>query len=110
MKIKGLSGIVNLLGIAFLAIALLLALTSPATVGAAPAAQTTATETATVAAGGTGATAATATATTTSSSPSTLPTTGAADQSLALGMMTLAGLGFLGMGLAIRAFAPKNTR
>ncbi len=104
MKIKGLSGIVNLLGVAFLAIALLLALTSPATVGAAPAAQgaTTATATAT--------TAATAAATATTASPSTLPTTGAADQSLALGIMTLAGLGFLGMGLAIRAFAPKGTR
>ncbi len=104
MKIKGLSGIVNLLGVAFLAIALLLALTSPAIVGAAPAAQgaTTATATAT--------TAATAAATATTASPSTLPTTGAADQSLALGIMTLAGLSFLGMGLAIRAFAPKSTR
>ncbi len=104
MKVKGLSGIANLLGVAFLAIALILALTSPATVGAAPAAQTTATATATM----TTSTGAAATATT--ASPSTLPTTGAADQSMALGLMTLVGLSFLGMGLALRAFSPKNTR
>ena len=96
MKIQGLSGVANLLGIAFLAIALVLALTSPATVGAAPSAQTTATETMATPA-------ATATA-----APSTLPTTGAGDQSLALGLMTVVGLSFLGMGLAIRAFAPKK--
>ncbi len=106
MKIKGLSGIANLLGVAFLAIALLLALTSPATVGAAPAAQTTATATATT----TTSTGAAATATTSPATPSTLPTTGAADQSMALGLMTLVGLGFLGMGLALRAFSPKSTR
>ncbi len=110
MKIKGLSGIANLLGVAFLAIALILALTSPATVGAAPAAQTTATMTATAAATTAPAAAATPAATATTASPSTLPTTGAADQSMALGLMTLAGLGFLGMGLALRAFAPKSTR
>ena len=97
MKIQGLSGVANLLGIAFLAIALVLALTSPATVGAAPSAQTTATETV----------AATPMATATTA-PSTLPTTGAADQSLALGLMTVVGLSFLGMGLALRAFAPKK--
>ncbi len=104
MKINGLSGIANLLGIAILAIALVMALTSPASVGAAPAAQ--ATDTATVSA----TMAATPVATATTTAPSTLPTTGAADQSLALGLMTVVGLGFLGMGLALRAFAPKNTR
>lgn len=109
MKIKGLSGVANLLGVAFLALALLLALTSPASVGAAPAGQTTETVTATSTVATTAATPE-ATATTTTTTPSTLPTTGAADQSMALGLMTLAGLGFLGMGLALRAFSPKNTR